>query len=270
MNVSQMNGSLTNLMSDPTEITRHIYGVSPKPKSQPEIMQIIEQVIEGIIQAADGIGDFDDQWEQDDIKIELKVSVKIDLTGLTERKDDQPPAPSASFPSTQDREEKMSDQAVAAKEECRDMIRTAINELFRHSKFHDDTLMAQSPLHTLTVVKEACQTFMREQGIVPSTLCKRDKAVILRRFLIKCLNHDLHPTTAPKEGTPDVKEKWREYLILHHQYVEGWSRQEVTKELSRLDLWTTSKRYTQVLKSGREQLSTIIWQKEMWVRKGKP
>lgn len=155
-----------------------------------------------------------------------------------------------------------------------EIIQKAINYIFQYKRFRKDTVLADSPLQNLVVVKKARQAWIDEQELQVDMLSEHDKANLLRNFFIKCLDDALsaNPGHTPQkklsEASQEIRDEWIQYSILRKQYVDGLSREQVEKRvLEKRECWITGGTYTRHLKTARKRLATLIWQKEIQARK---
>lgn len=151
-----------------------------------------------------------------------------------------------------------------------DMIHKGVSQIFQHKHFRKDTLMANNPLHKLTIVKQKCQALMCQRKLLSSTLSEYQKASILREFLTNCVDEELCPlidNMRPQglsKSPSEAQQRLTEYLILRWQYIDGQPRKEIKKILeTEYSCWIRGGTYGRYLEGARKRLSSLIWQKEM-------
>lgn len=274
--MQQVNTTVNNPVQSPFVLTNLLELASPQGvlltlKNPLEIMQTFS----GVVTETQNILDFQHvRLLQGGIEVDLFVMSSLgSLNGMTpfikneEQKAQKADTPRFEQPAEAKYVPHQSTSAQASA--CRKMIEKEISQIFQYKSFWNDALMANNRLQNLMVVKKTGQIWMHERGLRANMLSEHDQAQILRRFLKSCLDEQLSPDPGkapPKnlsKACPRVRKEWVQYLILRWQYVEGFSRQLVIRELKKNHYWLNPGIYGRYLKAARKRLSTLIWQKEM-------
>lgn len=151
-----------------------------------------------------------------------------------------------------------------------EIIEEEIGNIFKNRQFQSDHRMANSYLHALKVIRKVCPAWIDKRKIRPRTGFERDKADILRDFLTNCLEElsPFNPPTPTEAATAAQIRQWVEYFILRRQYVDGMPQDQVRTELAnKISKRIIGGAFNRFQKAGRSRLATLIYQKEIELRK---
>lgn len=270
MDTQQVNGTLNYLTQPPLVLTNlaqmlSSQGILLQPKSEQEVMQAFKNMLI----KRECILDYQHQrMLQGGIELDFFVVSSLPLEQLAANRRQNR---ATNLALSSDASQPSMDFEIQTQEghhSMEKMIQDAINQIFQYKNFHKDNMMANSPLHSLFIVQQARQAFLRQEELVGRTLSQRHQAIILRKVLRHCLDEQLCPDfnkQPPKDLSkrpPHQRNRWIEYLILRKQYCERRRRKEVMQELENRKCHITGGTYSRYNQTAREHLAELIWQKE--------
>ncbi len=265
MTIPQVTGPISKSLPPPSHLTDVLQmassqGVLLNLKSQQEMMLMFS----GIVSKSKHIFDCQHvRLQQGGIEVNLLMMSSLFHDPDSSLKEVGGSVNESDFASSTDT------QSLSVAQACHQPIQKEINHIFQYKRFQNETVMANSLLHTLNVVQDATHAWMRERRLL--ALSKHDKARVLREFLSRCIIQELSPDPGhppprnlPQVVSPPLRKQWIEYLILLWQHVDGKTRQRVVKILdTKTNSLLGNGTYSRRTQAARERLAALIWQKEM-------